>query len=432
MPIIKSIKDTKTIKGKAGAHMDRMEDFPVEVKIRFLAAEVFAAADLGMWCFSMDRELYYSTCPNQKEFQSFLELSECLDFVYERKEGWDRPVYLSDSLGLIWVAEHIFREGSPELLIVMGPVFLSTTSVKHIEDTLRKNESSVYVCRQMMRTLTDVPVIMLPMLNQFAKMLHYTITSERIQASEFIFQNEQAEGRIFEDNNALTLEDPDRGVKGERMLLQAVKDGNLNYKQIMEEEMAAGGVLVSDTGNALRDGKNTVLIFNALLCRAAMEGGIPAKIAKETEAKYILESEKCDTITKLKNVNEKMLDEYVRRVHDCKQNPMISKTTQECCDYIKANVLRPLTVESIARDMGYTAYYFTKKFHKEMGIRVTDYIKQARIDYAKIALLTTKKSIQEISDSLQFGTRNYFSKVFHDIVGMTPAAYRERSGKEGK
>ena len=304
--------------------------------------------------------------------------------------------------------------------------------MKHIEDTLRKNESSVYVCRQMMRTLTDVPVIMLPMLNQFAKMLHYTITSERIQASEFIFQNEQAEGRIFEDNNTLTLEDPDRGVKGERMLLQAVKDGNLNYKQIMEEEMAAGGVLVSDTGNALRDGKNTVLIFNALLCRAAMEGGIPAKIAKETEAKYILESEKCDTITKLKNVNEKMLDEYVRRVHDCKQNPMISKTTQECCDYIKANVLRPLTVESIAKDMGYTAYYFTKKFHKEMGIRVTDYIKQARIDYAKIALLTTKKSIQEISDSLQFGTRNYFSKVFHDIVGMTPAAYRERSGKEGK
>lgn len=65
-----------------------------------------------------------------------------------------------------------------------------------------------------------------------------------------------------------------------------------------------------------------------------------------------------------------------------------------------------------------------------MGIKVTDYIKQARIEYAKIALLTTKKSIQEISDSLQFGTRNYFSKVFHEIVGMTPAAYREKVGRQ--
>ncbi len=81
--------------------------------------------------------------------------------------------------------------------------------------------------------------------------------------------------------------------------------------------------------------------------------------------------------------------------------------------------------------MGYSTYYFSKKFNKEMGIKVTDYIKQVRIDQAKIALITTKRSIQDISDSLQFGTRNYFSKVFREIVGVTPAAYRERMGRSG-
>lgn len=79
-----------------------------------------------------------------------------------------------------------------------------------------------------------------------------------------------------------------------------------------------------------------------------------------------------------------------------------------------------------------SAYYFIRKFYKEMGIKVSDYIKQARIEYAKVVLVTSKKSIQEISDLLQFGTRNYFSKVFHEVVGMMPAAYREKTGSKGE
>ena len=67
-----------------------------------------------------------------------------------------------------------------------------------------------------------------------------------------------------------------------------------------------------------------------------------------------------------------------------------------------------------------------------MGIKVSDYIKQARIEYAKVEVMTSRKSIQEISDTLQFGTRNYFSRVFQEVVGMTPAAYRDRAGKEGE
>ena len=78
---------------------------------------------------------------------------------------------------------------------------------------------------------------------------------------------------------------------------------------------------------------------------------------------------------------------------------------------------------------GYTDYYFTKKFRKETGVSLTDYIKQARIEYAKILLITTRTGIDEISDSLRFRTRNYFSKVFREIVGITPAAYRERMRK---
>ena len=427
--------------------MDDLEEYPVGVRVRILAAQVKASANLATWTFINGGTMFFSTCVHEKEFLSFLKLGKCLDFLYEEKRIWERPVILSDPLGMVWIAESAFEHdeeakkngeiiGKEEdnfgMLIVIGPLFLSHTSVKHIEESLRSSSYSVHMRREMMRTLAEVPVISMSAVNQYAKILHYTLTSQRIQTSDFIFQNEATRLLTMgeESEDSIQYQSLERVVQDEKLILQAVKDGNLDYRQIMEQGSNYQPEMPSNTGDVLRDGKNSVLIFTALCSRAAIEGGLAVKTAKEMEMRYISETERCETVTKLKSLKNIMLDDFVHKVRESKENPMISKTTQECCDYIRTNVLRPLTVEEIAKEMGYTTYYFTKKFYKEMGIKVTDYIKQARIEYAKIALLTTKKSIQEISDSLQFGTRNYFSKVFHEIVGMTPAAYREKVGKE--
>ena len=82
--------------------------------------------------------------------------------------------------------------------------------------------------------------------------------------------------------------------------------------------------------------------------------------------------------------------------------------------------------------MGYTEYYLTKKFNAEMGMKLSDYIKQKKVERARLLLATTSKSVQEISDSLQFSSRNYFSAVFTALEGKTPAAYRAENNQRGK
>lgn len=412
-----------------------IDEFAVQVRSRFLAANAFAGADLGMWSLGHNRELNYSTCINEKEIWSFLELSDCLDFLYEKRREWDRPVILSDQIGLVWIAEDMVSDGSWRCRVLMGPMFLSKTSVKYIEDSLRERISSVFLRRQLTRMLTTVPVITLPMMNQYAKMLHYTLTLEKILPVDFLFQDERTKQFIEGEEDVADIamaSDPERIMKSEMLLLKAVTDGNLNYGEIYNERKDFESELTPVSGNALRDAKNEVLVFCSLCCRAAIQGGVSIKTAKEMEVKYHTKIERVDTITKLKNLNTEMLDDYVSRVHDGRENPLISKTIQECCDYIRANVTKPLDVDGIAAKMGYATYYFTRKFYKEMGIKVSDYIKQARIEYAKVEVMTSRKSIQEISDTLQFGTRNYFSRVFQEVVGMTPAAYRDGIGKEGE
>lgn len=413
--------------------MDNLEEYAVPIRIRIFAGQVNAAANLGTWCFVPQAGLIYSTCIMEKEFLGFFKLGKCLEIMEEHKEEMNRPFIISDPLGLVWMGEYVYQENNPTMLIVLGPMFLSQTSVKHIENALRERVSSVHMQRQMMRTLAIVPVIPMTSLNQYGKMLHFSLTSEKIQTSDFIYYEEKnPESLGFDQEEKEPLEmNPERILRGEKMILQAIRDGNPAYGEILEKESNYNSGFISMTGDTLRDWKNTQLVFNALCSRAAMEGGVSVHAAKEIELRISGDIENCKTIAELKNIAGSMIEEYIKCVREGQESPMISKATQECCDYIRANVLYPLTAESIAKELGYTTYYFTKKFNKEMGIKVTDYIKQARIEYAKIMLLTTARSIQDISDMLHFGTRNYFSKVFREITGMTPAEFRENAGKKG-
>ena len=60
-----------------------------------------------------------------------------------------------------------------------------------------------------------------------------------------------------------------------------------------------------------------------------------------------------------------------------------------------------------------------------MGIRLSDYIRDTRLEYAKIWLLNTEKTVQEISEQLQFCSRNYFSRVFREKEGLNPQEFRD-------
>lgn len=60
-----------------------------------------------------------------------------------------------------------------------------------------------------------------------------------------------------------------------------------------------------------------------------------------------------------------------------------------------------------------------------------DYVRKIRLDYAKILLISTEYSIQEISERCQFGSRNYFTRMFRAWEGVSPKEYRERARDYG-
>lgn len=62
------------------------------------------------------------------------------------------------------------------------------------------------------------------------------------------------------------------------------------------------------------------------------------------------------------------------------------------------------------------------------GMGIVEYINKQRIEKAKLLLNTTDMTLTEISELVGFSTLRYFSKVFKNLTGEIPSAYRKHEG----
>ena len=62
-----------------------------------------------------------------------------------------------------------------------------------------------------------------------------------------------------------------------------------------------------------------------------------------------------------------------------------------------------------------------------MHCSVMEYCSAVRLNEAKQLLLTTDKSIEDISDLCGYSSANYFSLFFKSKTGLAPSNYRKKT-----
>lgn len=70
------------------------------------------------------------------------------------------------------------------------------------------------------------------------------------------------------------------------------------------------------------------------------------------------------------------------------------------------------------------ANYLSQLFKKEVGIPISDYIQQERIEEAKKLIALSDTPLSDVCSSLTFNDQSYFTKVFKKFTGVTPKQYR--------
>ncbi len=95
-------------------------------------------------------------------------------------------------------------------------------------------------------------------------------------------------------------------------------------------------------------------------------------------------------------------------------------------EYIHENIARPLSLEELAAITDLNPVYFSALFTKLIGTTPIRYINNRKIEKAQIELLSTHKTLEQISGDLGFSDVFYFSRLFKKNTGTTPGKYRKQ------
>lgn len=88
-----------------------------------------------------------------------------------------------------------------------------------------------------------------------------------------------------------------------------------------------------------------------------------------------------------------------------------------------------LSLSEVARAAGYHEKYLSHIFKKQFGMGFSEYLRLLRIKYAVMLIENGVTSVKNVAALCGFSNPLYFSKVFTEVVGVSPRKYR--SGEDG-
>ncbi len=384
---------------------------------------------LSLWCYTADGRMLTNDCPEAATFGPAFAALGGMDrvLVHGRASKRPRPLLIGTAIGMQWAAAYECDDrGVPRLIFLLGPAFYRDLSIAEVREGLRQYsqaEFSLAWREQLSQKLDAVPVMSYAIFSRYAVMLHNSLNSEQLSALDL------ASGEVPELDASRPKRDRHKVWRAEQALLQMVRNGDIDYRDALQNsENLSTGVPVHGR-DPLRQGKTSVTVFASIVTRAAIEGGLSPEEAYSLGDSYIQAAEDARDLAELSALASAMYDDFIHRVHRCRTNPDYSRQIQKCCDYIELNLDKPIRTADLAALVGYTDYYLTEKFKKETGLSISNYVKFAKVERAKVLLASGDESIQSIADKLAFNTPNYFIQSFRSVVGCTPTQYRRQQQK---
>ena len=136
----------------------------------------------------------------------------------------------------------------------------------------------------------------------------------------------------------------------------------------------------------------------------------------------VFDSEKIESISNLAEMVVKhiLLENMLR--------PGSDESTEKATRYINENLGKPLSVHSIAKNVGVSKSALYRNFNAQIGYPIGRYINKKRVEKAAELLSDTRLSIEEITLRVGFADSSYFSKTFKKEMGLSPLKYRKKRG----
>ncbi|PWW02429.1 AraC-like DNA-binding protein [Paenibacillus cellulosilyticus] len=98
--------------------------------------------------------------------------------------------------------------------------------------------------------------------------------------------------------------------------------------------------------------------------------------------------------------------------------------------YIQDNLSGDLSLDAVSAQVFLSSKYLSKLFKEEIGMNYTEYVTSQRMERAKELIEMNNMTVEQIANTVGYGTAAYFIKKFKEMHGCTPGNYLRNSAKE--
>ncbi|MBQ6231247.1 MAG: helix-turn-helix transcriptional regulator [Eubacterium sp.] len=220
-----------------------------------------------------------------------------------------------------------------------------------------------------------------------------------------------------------------RDTSEELTFFHNVYSGNMEaiHKNCDEHRfMDSSGVGLLST-KPLTNIKYHMVVTAAIITRGCIEHGLEPERAFRMSDYYIRRLDNAGTVEKVEEIHNSMVLDFTGKMRLIKHKRGISRPVTKCLDYIYAHIYDRLTLKELSEHANVSASYLSRQFNKEIGIPLSDYIRERKIEISEELLRDTDESILDIACRLSFASQSHFIQSFKNVMGITPKKYRAQN-----
>ena len=112
---------------------------------------------------------------------------------------------------------------------------------------------------------------------------------------------------------------------------------------------------------------------------------------------------------------------YEKKIEEDVDDHLINKIAQ----YIREHLDEDISLNLLSDKFALNAQYISQLFKNQIGVNFLSYLTSIRMQKAKSLLLSSAKTIVEVSEAVGYNDYRVFTKVFKKHVGVSPSQYRK-------
>lgn len=325
------------------------------------------------------------------------------------------------------VAFPLVYQGELVGVVVAGPFLMEEPDSTLVYHLLENHALSPELSLELYDRLSVLPIMPPTKVQQFKKLMDYLLSpllpmerAHLLKTQEKMYQQARINEtiQIYKGQSAPASQVFFR--EKESMLLTKVRTGNVQEAKALLNELL-GYVLFSE-GSDIDTVRIHAIELTTLLSRIAMDGGAHTNSIYELNKRFLVLMSKEQNIDDLCYLLQDVLESFMDAMfsNQDKGNPYIRKALR----YMAEHYNQPLTLAQMADIVGLSQSYFSKLFHEIVGISFREHLCRIRVEESKRLLLSSDYSLTEIAIAVGFADQSHYCKTFKLLIGLTPGQYR--------